>query len=74
MREQGGVCVNGAKPGASACSSGVLIGPISQSIGRWAIGGGKWRAGARVIDLNRNREIIFSHRGEEVTSHEGGGA
>lgn len=54
-REHGGVCMNGAKPGASACfwvkgGAGVLVG---QSI-NWSLGdrrreGGKRRVGTFVI-------------------------
>lgn len=60
-REHGGVCVNGAKPGASTCSwvkggAGVLVGrSVSQSIDQ-SIGqvGDKWRreeSGERLLAL-----------------------
>lgn len=51
-KERGGVCVNGAKPGASACfwvkgGAGVLVGrSVNQSINGSRSEGGKWRAGA----------------------------
>lgn len=58
-REHGGVCVNGAKPGASACfwvkgGAGVLVGrsvnqSMNQSVGGREEEGGKWRGGAHII-------------------------
>lgn len=62
-REHGGVCVNGAKPGASACfwekgGAGVLGGrSVSQSInqsGRWAIGG-RGGGGGRKVESGCSR-------------------
>lgn len=88
-REHGGVCMNGAKPGASACfwvkgGADVLVGrSVNQSIGslgNWRREGGKWRAGARVIAVlncfDLRTEKCFGHcvlRKGEVSPHEEGG-